>query len=137
MMIHKIIFNRLLFLSTKCRRDQRTNDCPVTMNTHPIKLRVHDRYPSELGPKNLMQNPMQDKAMPSVAIKNDQKYSPAYRLKVPHIIQNNSRTLYSANDKKTMMMVKSVWLIPWLPAPKERVGMRDVIMKQQAGRCSS
>lgn len=137
MMIQRIIFSRLLFLSTKCRRDQSTKDWPVTMHTHPIVLRAHEKYPSEVGPKNLMQNPMQDKAMPSVAIKKDQKYNPAYLLNVPQIIQSSSMTLYSANDKKTMITVKSVWLNPSSPAPKERVRIRNVIIKQQAERCLS
>lgn len=108
------------------------------MNTHPIKLRVHEKYPSEVGPQNLMQNPMQDKAIPSVAIKKDQKYNPAYLLNVPQIIHSSSMTLYSANDMKTMKMVKSVWLIPSLPEPKEdRARITKVIINLQAERCSS
>lgn len=78
-----------------------------------------------------MQKPMQDKAIPTVAIKKDQKYSPAYRLKVPQIMQRSSRTLYRASERKTMMMVKSVQSMPSTPVPKLRGRITGAILTRR------
>lgn len=74
---------------------------------------------------------MQDKAIPTVAIRKDQKYSPAYRLKVPQMMQRSSRTLYRASERKTIMMVKSVQSMPSTPVPKLRGRITGAILTRR------
>ena len=95
----------LSLCKTKWSREYRTVECPVTIQIQPIREIVAMTHIDVWTSAKSKMDPVELKAMPQVATKTLQKYSPCLFLNVENTRRFNSTTPVKAMAKKAAISI--------------------------------